>query len=354
VPSGSARGGLACEPLVETTRGGVVECVHHGALVLVDRQGNIDWSIGDPRLVSFPRSSLKPFQLLALVARGGVQSFGLDDRDLAIGSASHSGQNIHIEAVCRLLAKIDAGVEALACGAHAPLDDKAAAQLETKPSAVHNNCSGKHAGMLALARLLGAPLQGYLDRDHPAQVTIRETLVDVLALDPENLPVGIDGCSAPAYAVPLDKLARGFALLGKPDGKWAEALQTISNAMRKHPELVAATRGRVDTDLMRTANGSVVAKGGAEGYFGMGHVDGLGLAFKILDGDAAHRARSATVVAAAQALRWIDQSALAEYGPRTPMRNWAGKVTGEVRPAEALNAGKDRAADRLDSTRLRQ
>ena len=327
-----------CEALVETIRGGIVECVHHGALVLVDRDGNVQWSIGDPRLVSFPRSSLKPFQLLALVARGGVQRFGLDERDLAIASASHSGQDIHVDAVCRLLSKIDAGPEALACGAHAPIDEEAAARLETEPSAVHNNCSGKHAGMLALARLLGAPLEGYLTRDHPAQQAIRETLTDVLALDDENLPVGIDGCSAPAYAVPLDKLARGFALLARPEGKWAEPLLTISKAMRKHPELIAATHGRVDTDLMRVANGSIVAKGGAEGYFGMGHVDGLGLAFKILDGDAAHRARSTTVVAAAQALRWIDQDALAEYGPRTPMRNWAGKVTGEVRPAEALGS----------------
>jgi L-asparaginase II len=116
----------ASEVLVETTRGGTIESIHHGALVVVDTRGQVHAAIGDPRLVSFPRSSLKPFQLLALVAGGGVERFGLDARDLAIGSASHSGQDIHVDAVCRLLAKIDAPPEALACGAHAPMDEESA------------------------------------------------------------------------------------------------------------------------------------------------------------------------------------------------------------------------------------
>jgi L-asparaginase II len=323
----------ATVPLVETTRGGIVECIHHGALVVVDTAGAVRWSAGDTGLVSFPRSSLKPFQLLALVARDGVERFGLDSRDLAIASASHSGQDMHVEAVCRLLAKIDASPAALACGAHAPGDPASAARV-SQPEAVHNNCSGKHAGMLALARLLNAPLEGYLERDHPAQVAIRATLCEVLQL--EDPPVGIDGCSAPAYAVPLAKLARGFALLGAPEGKFQAGLSIISAAMRAHPALVAGTNHRVDTELMRTAAGAVVAKGGAEGYFGMGHTDGVGLAFKILDGDAAQRARSVSVVAAAQRLGWIQPGELEDFGPTLPMRNWAGKLTGEVRPAPAL------------------
>ncbi len=331
----------ASEVLVETTRGGIVESVHHGALVMVGSDGNAQWSIGDPDLVSFPRSSLKPFQLLALVAQGGVERFGLDQRDLAIGSASHVGQEIHIEAVCRLLDKIGATPEALACGAHAPAELEAAKHV-TEPQAVHNNCSGKHAGMLSLARLLDAPLEGYLDLQHPAQQAIRRTLVEVLQLDGDNLPVGIDGCSAPAYAVPLRKLARGFALLARPEAapeQWRSPLHQVSAAMRAHPELVAGTHGRVDTDLMRAANGAVVAKGGAEGYFGMGHTSGLGVAFKLLDGDAAQRARKVTVVTAAERLGWVARGALHEHGPCLEIHNWAGKLTGEVRPAAALAGG---------------
>jgi L-asparaginase II len=332
----------AYEVLVETTRGGIVESRHHGALVAVDAHGGVRWSIGDARLVSFPRSSLKPFQVLALVTRGGVERFGLEARDLAIACASHSGEEIHTRAVCQLLDKIDAPPEALACGTHPPIDQASAERLEQRgeqPSAVHNNCSGKHAGMLALARLVGAPLEGYLGPEHPAQQAIRATLIDVLALDPNHLPVGIDGCSAPAYAVPLDKLARGFALLG--DGAqaapaWCSALGTIGDAMGAYPELVGGTSDRVDTDLMRVTNGALVAKGGAEGYFGMGNRAGLGVAFKIIDGDAAHRGRSAVAVAAAQQLGWLDAGMLADYGPQVTISNWAGRATGAVRITQSL------------------
>jgi len=331
------------EVLVETTRGGIVESMHHGALVAVDADGHDLWSIGDRRLVSFPRSSLKPFQLLALVARRGVERFGLTSRELAIATASHSGEEIHSEAVCSLLAKIGVSPDALACGSHPPMDDASAARLEQRgerPSAVHNNCSGKHAGMLALARLLDAPLENYIDPNHPAQVVIRETLVDVLRLEAGELPVGIDGCSAPAYAVPLDKLARGFALLAAPEWApqpWQEGLTSIGDAMRAHPELVGGTTERVDTDLMRATRGGLVAKGGAEGYFGIGHTSGLGVAFKILDGDAAHRARSAVAVAAARRMRWLEPGALADYGPRLSITNWAGRDTGLVRATARLD-----------------
>jgi L-asparaginase II len=136
-------------------------------------------------------------------------------------------------------------------------------------------------------------------------------------------------------------MAHGFSLLAKPQAapeRWRGALERVSAAMRLHPELVAGTRGRVDTDLMRAARGSVVAKGGAEGYFGMGHRDGLGLAFKVLDGDAARRARSVVVVAAAERLGWVPSGALAEHGPCLAITNWAGRHTGDVRPAPALTA----------------
>ena len=334
---------VAYEPLVETTRGGHVESLHVGALVAVASDGTERWRLGNPSLLSFPRSSLKPFQLLALVDAGGVERFGLDTTDLAIAAASHSGEDVHLQTVRRLLDKIDAPPSALACGAHEPIDAAAAARLAERgeaPTALHNDCSGKHAAMLALARLLRAPLDGYIELNHPVQRVIRAVLVEVLDLDPNDLVVGLDGCSAPAYAVPLARMARGFAWLGQPSAappRWRAALERVSAAMRLHPELVGGSHGRVCTELMRAGHGALVAKVGAEGYFGMGHRDGLGVAFKIMDGDAAWRARSVVAVAVAERLGWVAAGGLGEHGPCVAISNWAGRPTGEVRPAAALN-----------------
>jgi L-asparaginase II len=324
--------------LVETTRDGLVESAHHGAVVVADAQGEVRWSVGEPALRTFPRSSLKPFQLLALVERGGVERFGFTRPEVAVMAASHSGEPLHVSLVESVLAKIDARPEVLACGVHPPLHVGSAADLVRAgqpPSALHNNCSGKHAGMLALARLLDAPLDGYLHPEHPAQRVIRDCLVEVLGLDSADLPYGLDGCSAPAYAVPLDKMAGGYALLASSPG----AFSTIAEAMRAHPEVVGGTSGRADTELMRRPR-RLVAKGGAEGYFCVGHPDGLGLALKILDGDPSGRARSAVAVGVGLRFGWLDasdlDSPLGEYAPGHPIANWAGHPTGEVRLAAEL------------------
>jgi L-asparaginase II len=317
----------------------LVESIHHGAVVVADAQGGVRWSVGDPALRTFPRSSLKPFQLLALVQRGGVERFGFTPPEIAVMAASHSGEPLHVSLVQSVLGKIDAPPDVLACGVHPPLHLGSAADLVRAgqpPSPLHNNCSGKHAGMLALARLLNAPLEGYLDPEHPAQRVIRDCLIEVLRLDPADLPCGIDGCSAPAYAVPLDRMARGYALLASSPG----AFTTIADAMRANPEVVGGTSGRSDTELMRRPR-RLVAKGGAEGYFCVGHPDGLGLALKILDGDPSGRARSAVAVGVAQRFGWLDQSdlqsPLADYAPGHPITNWAGRETGAVRLADPLS-----------------
>ena len=329
-------------PLIEVTRGGIVESVHYGAIAVSDGQGSITWSAGDPDLLSFPRSSLKPLQVLALVARGGMDRFGLTPDELAIMAGSHGGEPIHVETVLSVLGKIDAPPEALMCGVQVPLDAAAARTLAASakpPGALFNNCSGKHAGMLALARLLDAPLAEYIDPDHPAQRVIRDTLVDLLDLNPANLPIGLDGCSAPAYAVTLGAMARGFALLSAPSGapgEWQAPLQTIASAMRSHPVLVGGSHHRLDTDVMRLGRG-LIAKSGAEGYFCIAHPDGFGMALKIQDGDAANRARLLATVTAAYRQGWLTDhdlaNSLSEYGPELPLFNLAGRRVGEVRPA---------------------
>jgi L-asparaginase II len=329
-------------PLVEVTRGGIVESIHYGAIAVGDGQGRITWSAGDPDLLSFPRSSLKPLQALALVARGGIDRFSLTSDELAIMAGSHSGEAIHVETVLSVLSKIDAPPEALMCGVQVPLDVAAARALAasgTPASALHNNCSGKHAGMLALARLLGAPLADYIDPEHQAQRVIRDTLVDLLGLDPAHLPIGLDGCSAPAYAVSLRAMARGFALLSAPSkapGAWQAPLETIASAMHSHPVLVGGSHHRLDTDVMRLQRG-LVAKSGAEGYFCIAHPDGVGMALKIQDGDAANRARLLAAVTTVHRQGWLTDhdlaNSLSEYGPELPLINLAGHRIGEVRPA---------------------
>lgn len=330
-------------PLVKVTRGGIVESVHVGALAVVDAGGAIVWALGDPSLLSFPRSSLKPFQLLPLIERGGVERFGFTAAEVAVMAGSHSGEEIHTAAVSSVLAKIGAPPEALACGVHPPLNPLSAERLRAsgaEPNALHNNCSGKHSGMLALARLLDAPLEGYLEPDHPAQVAIRAAIHEVLEPEGET-PMGLDGCGAPAYALTLRATARGFARLGNSDhapARWREALGRVAAAMRAHPEMVAGTHGRIDTDLMRLG-ARLIVKGGAEGYAGAGHPQGQGLALKILDGDAARRAGHVALLASLQALGWLndaDAGALATYGPIKPVTNWAGRPAGEVRPADSV------------------
>jgi L-asparaginase II len=298
--------------LVAATRGGFVESLHLGAIAVADVNGTVTWAAGDPGLVSFPRSSLKPFQLLALVARGGVERFGFTSDELAVMAGSHGGEPMHLRRVQQILDKIDAPPEALACGAHAPLDRTAAHHLRragSAPSPLHNNCSGKHAGMLALARLLGVSLDNYVDPDHPVQVAIRDCLIGVLELDRTELPIGIDGCGAPAYGMPLHRMARGFGLLGDPvhaPEAWQKPIGTIAAAMRAHPELVGANHARLDTELMRLGH-DLIAKSGAEGYFCVGNAAGHGMAVKILDGDGASRARHLAVVAAARRQGWVDE-----------------------------------------------
>jgi L-asparaginase II len=305
---------------VAVERGGVVESRHRVHAVRVERD-EVAESWGDPGLVTFMRSAAKPLQALPL-ARAYMS---LSDEEVAIACASHGAAPEQLEAVKLLLARSWSSEDDLECG---PVEG----------SRLRHNCSGKHAGMLALARLLDAPLARYLDPEHPAQRAIRACLVDVLELDATDLPVGIDGCSAPAYAVPLATMARGFALLGAPEhapAGWQSGLRSIGDAMRRHPELVGGTSGRADTELMRVSARGLVAKGGAEGYFCVGHPDGLGLALKILDGDPSGRARSAAALSVAQRLGWLEPAdlhgPLADYASGRPITNWSGRRTGEVR-----------------------
>lgn len=326
-------------PIVALTRGDVNELLYRGAYVVVTNRGERVHTYGNPNLVTFLRSSAKPFQALPLVERGAVERFGLVAKELAIATASHSGEPVHLDAVRALLQKAGVPEAALQCGPHLPLEQEAAYMLirrDLAPSALHSNCSGKHAGMLVAAKVAGEPLETYLEFHHPLQKQILEGVAELAETPPEQIPLARDGCGAPIFAFPLERVALLFAKLANPAGlapPRADALRTIATAMMAHPYLVAG-KGRLDVRLMESCPGKVVVKSGAAGVYGIGlPALGLGIAIKVEDGDAL--ARSAVVIAA---LRRVAEDHLgtetlealwSEFCP--PPRNLRGEVVGEVR-----------------------
>ncbi|WP_337843965.1 asparaginase [Thermus sp.] len=279
-------------------RGGFVENRHALSLVLFGREGVLAYG-GDPARVAYLRSSAKPFQALALFLSGAVERFGLSEEEVALATASHDGTEAHVTVVRGFLEKLGLGPEHLACGVHPPFSKEARKALEEKglkPTPLHHNCSGKHAGMLAAALALGAPLEGYERPDHPVQRLNRKTLLDLAGTEPL---LATDGCSVPTFALPLARAARAFYLLARPEEappSYREPLRRVAQAMRRHPHLVAGP-GSLDTFLMERL--PLLAKRGADGYYGLALPETphgpLGVALKVEDGST--QAREVAVVA---------------------------------------------------------
>ena len=329
-------------PLVVTTRGlgrdsGTIENIHHGAIAVVAADGRLLFHAGDPDYQTFTRSTLKPFQALPFVLDGGAPRFGFGARELALMCASHSGEAMHVEVVSDMLARIVCVEADLQCGCHVPGHYAA---LDKKPppeavfTAIQNNCSGKHAGFLAACRLCGEAPEYYLDLDHPVQRQVRQRIAEAARVAPDTLAVGIDGCSAPNYAMPLARLAGLYArlALGKDDAEFGVALGPLFDAMTGHPELVSGT-ARSDLALMAAAPGDWVTKIGADGVQAIGvRSAGLGIALKIGDGN-----RDALYCAAIDVLVQLGlikgdfPAALARWR-RPALRNARGAATGEMRP----------------------
>lgn len=339
------------QPVVELTLGSLVESVHFGALVVVDSTGQVLSSWGDPQTETYLRSTAKPFQALPFVELGGVEAFNLSDKELALMCASHSGTDEHVHTVAGMQAKIGVSEANLLCGTHTPAYEPAARELilkDQKPTPNRHNCSGKHTGMLGHARLRNLPLEDYINPDHPIQKTILETFAEMCDLTPESVSVGIDGCSAPNFAVPLYNAAYAYARLADPRrlsaGRGA-ALGHIFKAMYSHPDMVGGP-GRFDTLLMQAGGGKIVSKGGAEGYHGMAitpgalgkNVPGVGIAYKISDGDPSGRADHIVgleILRQLGALQDAQFRNLAEFDSR-PLYNFRKLEVGMVRPCFML------------------
>lgn len=322
-------------PITVAFRGGHPENVHHGSLAVVNAQGQLLASVGDVRSPLFTRSALKPFQAMPLIARAAGR-LKLEDADVALLCASHSGEPMHVERVASLLARMGADEASLACGTHVPFFFGATGttpQPGARFTRLHHNCSGKHTGMLLLADALGAPLKDYLAPSHPVQEEIARSVGHFTGVPADRLVRGIDGCSAPNFAVPLQALAHGFArlTLAEPDPVYGDAPLRIARAMSRHPELVSG-QGRNDLALMRAGRGDWVSKVGADGVQALASFSrGIGIAAKVSDGQLAPL--MVAFVSALEQLGWLDderRAALASLVP-PPLRNAAGIEVGEMR-----------------------
>jgi L-asparaginase II len=319
-------------PLVRVERGGVEEGIHLGHVAVVDANGRIQGSLGDPQHVTYFRSCAKPFQAIASLGTGIAARYALGTEHVAIMAASHNAEPRHVEIVRDLLRRTRIDESALQCGAHWPYYEPAATVVRREmdePLAVFNNCSGKHAGMLAAARALDAPLETYLDAAHPVQQRIREVIEAFTRCPAANIQYGIDGCSAPNAAVPLAAMARSFAgLVSSSD----EIPRTVVAAMVEQPFLIGGT-DRFDTRLMEVTEGRLLAKGGAAGaHCTADRRSKQGLAVKLDSGDGTWTA--VAVMAALERLGWLDEGerqALSTFA-RPTLRNHKRLAVGTVRP----------------------
>ncbi|MBA1335782.1 MAG: L-asparaginase II [Firmicutes bacterium] len=324
--------------LTHVTRGGEIESVHRGNLVVVDRSGRIVYSAGDASGYTYWRSAAKPFQVLPMIEAGGVERFGFSEEEIAVMTSSHGGEERHIDAVGRIFKKMGCGIDKLDCGAAKPMHPAAARKLlqQNMPyEQVHNPCSGKHSSMIALALIRGYVVDGYVQPEHPVQKEMLDVVKDVSGIEIESIKIGIDGCGVPVFGLPVYNMAKAYSLLADPEtaggSKRRDALKTVASAMSKNPFYVAGT-GRLDTELIEVTNGRIIAKLGSEGVYCAAVTGaGLGIAIKIEDGN--YRAIDPVIVELLRRLGLLTGEELEKLADRwvVKIKNHHKDVIGEIK-----------------------
>jgi L-asparaginase II len=319
-----------------------------GSIAVVASNGRLVAGYGDPYCVTYLRSTAKPFQALPLIESSAPVNYGLSSSEIALICSSHSGTDEHIAVLQSLQEKTGILEKDLLCGIHDPYDAPTVEIMRQRgdlPTSNRHNCSGKHTGMLVLAQFQGWSKTQYIDPGHPVQKLILKTFSEMSDVQSEEIQVGIDGCSAPNFAVPLVNCALGYARLCDPlmlSTERARACRSIVQAMIMNPMMVAGPE-RFDTILMQVAAGRIISKGGAEGYQGLGVLPNaihpgspaLGIALKISDGDPHSRARPAVALEVLRQLNALtdgDLELLAKFGPYLPVKNWREIEVGQARP----------------------
>ncbi len=331
---------MQAEILAEVIRGETVESIHRGHLIVVSGEGKIVAQIGDPQNVTFFRSSAKPFQLIPFLTSGAAEKFGFSEKGIALACGSHSGEHFHVETAREMLAKIGLRESDLQCGAHLPFNDAEAERMikaDIPPTQLHNNCSGKHAAMLGLAKFTGADIENYYLPENSVQQKILETVSLFSDVPLDEIKIGIDGCGAPNFALPVSAMAKSFAKLVFPpatfDEKTRKACRTIVSAMTNFPEMIGGTE-RLDTLIMQTLSSQIISKVGAEGVYTAGVLPsprwktGLGIAFKIEDGED-KRARPVVALELLRQLGILDAESLKRFSPMA-IENRRGDKVGKV------------------------
>lgn len=323
--------------LAEVVRGNWVENRHRGAFVVVDAAGEIIASAGDIERPVFPRSAIKSMQALAIFDRHAIETFHHTCEELALACASHHGEDAHVAGVSAFLGRMGLSVADLECGAHMPTNGQARAALRdagAAPSALHNNCSGKHSGMLSVALAMGVPTPGYVEREHAVQKAVRAAVEAVIGEDLREDRCGTDGCSIPTWAAPLRAFAHGFARMATGQGLdagHAAGATALFDAATRHPHLVAGT-GHLDTLVMEAFGGRVMQKGGAEGVqCGAIRDKGWGYALKCDDGNMAASQAMLAALLLKFAAPDAAQKAVLERFARQPVVNVRKTAVGELR-----------------------
>jgi L-asparaginase II len=323
------------EPLVQFTRGSIVESVHYGSVAVVDSGGRLVAWAGEPERVTTLRSAAKPFQAMAAIEAGAAARISMTSSEIAIVAGSHSGEPRHVQTVSSMLARAGLAVEDLQTGTHPPFHEPTRAALERAgqaPTPLHHNCSGKHCGMLCACVSRNWDARTYFRPDHPLQRQSLRLLAEMADFPEREIAVGIDGCGVPSFALPLRAFARAFASLAAAPPSHDEAGRLVREAMLSHPEMVAGER-RFDTDLIQTAERRLVAKGGAEGCHGTTVLERQwGVAVKIEDGGP-----RAVAIVVVEALRQIGALTAEHIGTlgrhaRPPVRNYRDEFVGMARP----------------------
>ncbi len=323
--------------LVEVLRGGVVESQHRGAMLAVNAQGETVYSVGDISQLIFPRSSLKLLQVLPLIEQGGVDAFKLSPKEVALACASHNGEAMHVNAVEQWLGRLDLQPEDLECGPAMPINEATKLDLVRAggdASRVHNNCSGKHTGMLTLAKLLGSPTKGYSSYEHPVQQAWLKRISVLSGINMQDMKWDRDGCGMPAPQMPLDAFAKCWAYFAAPESQepnTAAAMKAVLAAIGAHPEMIAG-KERCCTAVIQATKGEVIVKTGAEAVFG-GVIPKMGMGFALKIDDGATRASDVALgglLAKLDALTEEQAQVLSPYF-NTELKNTQGYTTGEVR-----------------------
>lgn len=330
---------MAAEILASVIRGGTIESVHRGHFIIVDGKGDTIASAGDPRTVTFFRSAAKPFQALPFIIGGAADAFGCSEEEIALACASHSGEQRHVRIAKLILDRCGLTEDYLRCGTHLPFSEKEAERMMRAgehPTQLHNNCSGKHAAMLAFAKHAGEDLASYTAIYHPVQQAILKCVGEFAEVSTNEIALAVDGCAAPNFAMPVAAMAKSFMNLIDPSGfdeKTALACRRIVSAMTAFPELIGGSE-RLDTMVMQAAEGRIISKVGADGVWLCGVLpcekwpSGLAIALKIEDGDD----RRGRPVIAVELLRQLDIFTIQDLPEVSPMpiKNRRGDVVGRV------------------------